>query len=96
MHFFILGSKKTKKIEFCKLLFTSFWKYVSINTYTLKIGDFQMEETKTNRSHKASVFTELFSEKSKLLELYNAISGKSYPLAATASLLPRLREILRR
>jgi len=29
--------------------------------------------------HKNSVFTELFSEKSNLLELYNAVSGKNYP-----------------
>jgi predicted transposase YdaD len=38
-----------------------------------------MEEMKTNRSHKDSVFTRLFSEKNNLLELYGAISGKSYP-----------------
>jgi len=38
-----------------------------------------MNEVKTNRNHKDSVFTRLFSEKSNLLELYNAISGKSYP-----------------
>jgi len=38
-----------------------------------------MTETKTNRNHKDSVFTLLFSEKSNLLELYSAISGKSYP-----------------
>ncbi|GBU25876.1 hypothetical protein R83H12_02536 [Fibrobacteria bacterium R8-3-H12] len=36
-------------------------------------------ETKANRNHKDSVFTKLFSEKNNLLELYNAISGKSYP-----------------
>jgi hypothetical protein len=38
-----------------------------------------MEEMKANRNHKDSVFTRLFSEKSNLLELYSAISGKSYP-----------------
>jgi hypothetical protein len=38
-----------------------------------------MTENKTNRKHKDSVFTLLFSEKSNLLELYSAISGKSYP-----------------
>jgi len=38
-----------------------------------------MTEVKTNRNHKDSVFTCLFSEKSNLLELYSAISGKSYP-----------------
>ncbi|GBU25842.1 hypothetical protein R83H12_02501 [Fibrobacteria bacterium R8-3-H12] len=38
-----------------------------------------MTEIKANRNHKDSVFTKLFSEKSNLLELYNAISGKSYP-----------------
>ncbi|MDR2555114.1 MAG: Rpn family recombination-promoting nuclease/putative transposase, partial [Fibromonadaceae bacterium] len=38
-----------------------------------------MEEAKTNRNHKDSVFTRLFSEESNLLELYSAISGKSYP-----------------
>ena len=38
-----------------------------------------MTEVKTNRNHKDSVFTRLFSEKSNLLELYGAISGKSYP-----------------
>jgi len=38
-----------------------------------------MTEVKTNRNHKDSVFTRLFSEKSNLLELYSAISGRSYP-----------------
>jgi len=38
-----------------------------------------MTEINTNRNHKDSVFTRLFSEKSNLLELYGAISGKSYP-----------------
>jgi hypothetical protein len=36
------------------------------------------KETKTNRNHKDSVFTLLFSEKSNLLELYNAIENTSY------------------
>jgi hypothetical protein len=31
-----------------------------------------------NRNHKDSVFVRLFSEKSALLELYNAISGENY------------------
>jgi hypothetical protein len=39
----------------------------------------KMTEAKTNRKHKDSVFTKLFSEKSNLLELYGAISGKNYP-----------------
>ena len=38
-----------------------------------------MTEAQTNRNHKNSVFTMLFSEKSNLLELYSAISGKNYP-----------------
>ena len=38
-----------------------------------------MTDAKINRNHKDSVFTRLFSEKSNLLELYSAISGKSYP-----------------
>jgi len=38
-----------------------------------------MTEIKTNRNYKNSVFTLLFSEKEKLLELYNAVSGESYP-----------------
>jgi len=38
-----------------------------------------MEDVNANRTHKNSVFTELFSEKSNLLELYNAVSGKNYP-----------------
>jgi hypothetical protein len=38
-----------------------------------------MEDAKTNRNHKNSVFTKLFGEKSNLLELYNAVSGKNYP-----------------
>jgi predicted transposase/invertase (TIGR01784 family) len=36
-------------------------------------------ETKANRNHKDSVFTKLFSEKSNLLELCNAVSGNNYP-----------------
>ncbi|MCL2101659.1 MAG: Rpn family recombination-promoting nuclease/putative transposase [Fibromonadales bacterium] len=45
-----------------------------------------MENAKTNQSgkqanrcYKNSVFTLLFSEKEKLLELYNAVSGQNYP-----------------
>ncbi|MCL2101070.1 MAG: Rpn family recombination-promoting nuclease/putative transposase, partial [Fibromonadales bacterium] len=37
-----------------------------------------MFEIKTNRNHKDSVFTKLFSDKEKLLELYNAIENTSY------------------
>jgi len=37
-----------------------------------------MTETKTNRKFKDSVFTLLFSEKSNLLELYNAIENTNY------------------
>jgi len=37
------------------------------------------KERKVNRKHKDSVFTKLFSKKSNLLELYNAVSGKNYP-----------------
>jgi hypothetical protein len=38
-----------------------------------------MIEAQPNREHKSSVFTELFGEKNNLLELYNAVSGNSYP-----------------
>jgi hypothetical protein len=41
--------------------------------------EIEMTEINTNRNHKDSVFTRLFSEKNNLLELYSAISGKSYP-----------------
>jgi hypothetical protein len=37
-----------------------------------------MTEAKTNRKFKDSVFTLLFSEKSSLLELYNAIENTNY------------------
>jgi len=37
-----------------------------------------MEETKTNRKYKSSVFTLLFGEKNNLLELYNAIENTNY------------------
>ncbi|MCL2100101.1 MAG: hypothetical protein FWH22_00105 [Fibromonadales bacterium] len=37
-----------------------------------------MEKAKTNRKYKDSVFTKLFSEKGKLLELYNAIENTNY------------------
>ena len=37
-----------------------------------------MEKVKTNRKYKDSVFTKLFSEKEKLLELYNAIENTNY------------------
>ena len=38
-----------------------------------------MEKNNTNRNYKNSVFTLLFGEKEKLLELYNAVSGQNYP-----------------
>ncbi|MDR2554219.1 MAG: Rpn family recombination-promoting nuclease/putative transposase [Fibromonadaceae bacterium] len=37
-----------------------------------------MTDAKTNRNHKASVFTLLFGEKNNLLELYNAIENTNY------------------
>lgn len=40
--------------------------------------NYPTSEAKANREHKSSVFTELFSDKDKLLELYNAIKGKNY------------------
>ncbi|MDR2579576.1 MAG: Rpn family recombination-promoting nuclease/putative transposase, partial [Fibromonadaceae bacterium] len=39
----------------------------------------ETKHAKANRKHKDSVFTKLFGEKSNLLELYNAISGRNYP-----------------
>jgi hypothetical protein len=36
------------------------------------------DETATNRKYKNSVFTKLFETPEKALELYNAVSGKSY------------------
>jgi len=38
-----------------------------------------MTEVKTNRNHKDSVFTLLFSEPPAALELYNAVTGQNYP-----------------
>jgi hypothetical protein len=38
-----------------------------------------MTEVKTNRNHKASVFSMLFSEPPAALELYNAVTGQNYP-----------------
>jgi hypothetical protein len=43
-----------------------------------KIGDFNMSDAIAERNHKSSVFTSLFSDKEKLLELYNAIEGTSH------------------
>ncbi|GHU88042.1 hypothetical protein AGMMS49941_11980 [Deferribacterales bacterium] len=40
-----------------------------------------MSSGKTNREYKDSVFTKLFSEKEKLVELYNAIAGASYEVS---------------
>ena len=34
----------------------------------------------TNREYKSSVFSLLFGEKDKFLELYNALTGSKYPL----------------
>ena len=38
-----------------------------------------IDEDRTNKSNKDSMFTALFGEKQNLLELYNAISGQNYP-----------------
>lgn len=38
----------------------------------------QLTEIKANRRYKDTVFRMLFSDKERLLELYNAVSGKSY------------------
>lgn len=38
----------------------------------------QMAELKVNRKYKDTVFRMLFSDKERLLELYNAVSGKNY------------------
>ncbi|MDR2553963.1 MAG: hypothetical protein LBC64_00920 [Fibromonadaceae bacterium] len=38
-----------------------------------------MTEIKTNRNHKASVFSLLFGEPPAALELYNAVTGQNYP-----------------
>jgi len=38
-----------------------------------------MTETQTNRNHKSSVFTMLFSDPPAALELYNAVTGQNYP-----------------
>jgi hypothetical protein len=38
-------------------------------------------KAKTKRDIKDSVFTKLFSEKEKLLELYNAIENTNYGMA---------------
>ncbi len=38
----------------------------------------QLTELKANRRYKDTVFRMLFSDKERLLELYNAVSGKSY------------------
>ncbi|GAB7141111.1 Rpn family recombination-promoting nuclease/putative transposase [Deferribacterales bacterium RsTz2092] len=40
-----------------------------------------MSDTDTNREYKDSVFTKLFSDKEKLIELYNAIDGVTYTLS---------------
>ena len=37
----------------------------------------QMAELKVNRKYKDTVFRMLFSDKERLLELYNAVSGKN-------------------
>jgi predicted transposase/invertase (TIGR01784 family) len=38
-----------------------------------------MDEPQASRTHKASAFTLLFSDRKNLVELYNAINGTSYP-----------------
>ncbi|MDR0515631.1 MAG: Rpn family recombination-promoting nuclease/putative transposase [Fibromonadaceae bacterium] len=38
-----------------------------------------MDEPQANRTHKASAFSLLFSNKKNLVEVYNAINGTSYP-----------------
>jgi len=53
-----------------------------------------MTEVKTNRNYKNSVFTLLFSEKKNLLELYNAITGESYPEESTDIEIITLSDVL--
>jgi hypothetical protein len=38
-----------------------------------------MDEPQANRTHKASAFSLLFSNKKNLVEVYNAINGTNYP-----------------
>ena len=37
-----------------------------------------MSEIKSNREYKDGVFTKLFHEKKKIIELYNALEGTDY------------------
>ncbi|MDR1482455.1 MAG: hypothetical protein LBI74_07510, partial [Synergistaceae bacterium] len=37
-------------------------------------------ENRANRKYKDSVFTKLCEDKKRLIEIYNAIAGKNYPL----------------
>jgi hypothetical protein len=39
-----------------------------------------MADNKANREYKDSVFTKLCEDKTRLIEIYNAVSGKNYPL----------------
>jgi hypothetical protein len=43
-------------------------------------GGVAMTDDKANREYKDSVFTKLCEDKKRLLEIYNAVSGKNYPL----------------
>jgi hypothetical protein len=48
---------------------------------------------KVNKKHKNSVFTELFDNKEKIIELYSAIEGKTYP-ADTEIEINTLQDVL--
>ena len=50
--------------------------------YDIKNGQWRLEvatNKKANREYKDSVFTKLFSDKQKILELYNALECRNYP-----------------
>ena len=50
------------------------------STENIDEGGFNVEvEKKVNEKYKDSIFTTLFSDKEKVLELYNAVERKSYP-----------------
>jgi len=59
-----------------------------------------MTEIKTNRNHKDSVFTRLFSEKSNLLELYSAVriyninKGRNAEMASRSQALSGYEEFI--
>lgn len=48
---------------------------ISDNTYS-------GEESKVNRKHKDGVFRQLFNDKEKAIELYNALAGTNYDMSA--------------